>query len=682
MKKVFLREKKIWVDETPVFPLSGEVHFWRLDPDMWLPILKRVKEMGLNMVATYVCWEFHEIAPGKYDFQGRTKPQRNLIQFLDLLKEQGLWVFLRPGPYIYSEWRNGGVPDRVARFHRLHPTFQDEARTYMQAVVEVTRSYLASQGGNILLWQADNEIDLWPHWYTESLGLGKQPGLFQEFLRQKYGDIQLLNEAWRAQYQTFEEARAVSRMFVNDPVLMARYLDFVRFQHDYVNRVAAWAVNTYRELGVDVPIVLNTYSGVGTQQWGALETIADLVGPDIYPSVEFNQRPVEHRNFLEAVRYTRTYSRLPYIPEFEAGIWHDWLPDVGALPPNHYRLMGLSALMAGAAGWNWYMLVNRDNWYQSPINERGYTRPNLYKEFSQIVDLYERLDPTTLSKVVSSAVTFSPSQRASERPGQALLQAFYDADIDYEFFDLEGEAECSLPILFYSGGNWLPAKAQQRLAHYVERGGHLVLLGVFPYLDETLLPCNLLNIPHPDGVVNGLMEMPLRLSWGLTVTSPWCYHFSSVPGEPIQAERLQMKDLPAEELSLQWNLQTGEKYTIGYTQRYGAGRVTMLGLAPSAELLNGVHHFFQIPIPVQSQTSGVLTALFQRGVHHYIIAVNAGNEEKTAMLRLDARCCSVKHGTARDMLTGEVRPFDFTASPTLSLPLGRKTGTVLSLEGA
>ncbi len=165
-------------------------------------------------------------------------------------------------------------------------------------------------------------------------------------------------------------------------MLLSRYHDSRVFLHDYVNQVAVWAVGIYKSLGVDVPIMLNTYSGVGTQLWSELEQVVDIVEPDIYPSREFKFRGSgEHRHVLEAVRYTRSYSKLPYIPEYEAGIWHDWLDEVSALPPNHYRVICILALQVGAVGWNWYMLVNRDNWYQSPINTWGRVCPALFGDF-------------------------------------------------------------------------------------------------------------------------------------------------------------------------------------------------------------------------------------------------------------------------------------------------------------
>jgi hypothetical protein len=676
MPEVKIAERKLWVGDVAVPLISGEVHYWRLNPQNWRVVLQRVKEMGISVVATYVCWDFHEISPGKYDFTGETDPSRNLIGFLDLLTEDGFWIIFRPGPYIYSEWKNGGAPDHAAKYHRLDPSFLESAENYMAAVTEVAKPYLATNGGRIVLWQSDNEIDPWPHLYTEELGLASKSGPFQEFLREKYVEVDRLNQAWESDYETFDEARAVTEMFLNDSILMSRYTDYRSFIHWYVNKVASWGVDIYRALGVDVPVYLNTYSGVSTQRWADFEKIADLSGSDIYPSREFLYRANEHRNFLEAVRYSHAISKLPYIAEFQSGIWHDWLEDVGSLSADHYRLMCLSALLAGVAGWNWYMLVNRDNWYQSPINEWGRTRPEIFQAFQQAVGLFNDIDPTTLDKLTNTAVTYDPLQRSTERPGQELLQGLYDADIDYEFWDLS-QGTTDKEIAFYAGGNWLSATGQQRLVDYVEDGGHLVCIGAYPKLDEHLHPLNLLDVLAPEGIVSGSpTQMRLSIFDGNTVESPWVSNYRTVPGDAIVVNRLAVKNLPSEELTLQFDLQTGERYTIGYTVSRGKGKITVLGIQPSPELLVPIHKYVDVPITCRSLTAGVASALFQRAGNLYLIAVNPGAEEKFADIELALGTDMKSEWAARDIMTG--RDIGVVAeSMTISLP--RRGGTIIHL---
>ena len=412
-------------------------------------------------------------------FQVRLTPQRNLTGFLDLLTEMGFWIIIRPGPYIYSEWTNAGVPDEAARYHRLHPEFLHLASRYMESVVPVLKPYFATNGGRIILFQADNEIDPWHQWHTESLGLGQKSGLFHEFLEQRYNDVADLNRTWSSNYGSFDEARAVMFLPSDHDELLPRFLDFCRYKHWFVYKAAGWMVETYQTLGVDVPIYLNTYAHTSIQPWNELEEIASFIGPDLYPTNEFASRIDEHRIFMDSVRYARSYSRLPYICEFESGIWHGWHYEVGALKENHYRLMCLSALAAGIAGWNRYMLVNRDNWYMAPINEWGRVRPELFDVFQKIVKIFQQMDPTTAVRHTHTSVSFDNLQQAAGSTGQDLLTALYQADIDYDFYELM-DSDTKYPLLIYGGGKWLSEDSQQRLKRYIVEGGHLVCLGSYP----------------------------------------------------------------------------------------------------------------------------------------------------------------------------------------------------------
>jgi hypothetical protein len=682
MSHVKINSKQLQVGDQTIPLLSGEVHYWRLEPDAWRPSLARVREMGLSTVATYICWDYHQLPDGRFDFHGRTNPRRNLVAFLDLLTEEGFWIILRPGPYIYSEWRNNGVPDEAAQYHRLHPTFLEMARRYMAAVYDIACPYFATNhhNGRVILFQADNEIDPWPHRYTEQLGLGSTPGPFHDFLRERYRDTAALNAAWDSDYTSLNEARAVRLMQPDHPTRMRRYLDFARFQHWYVTKAAEWSVNTYRELGVDLPIYLNTYSGVGTQSWAELAETADLIGSDIYPTQGFQGWPNEHRNFLDAVRYGRTCSPLSYIAELESGIWDEWLADVGVLTPNHYRLMCLSALLAGVAGWNWYMLVNRDNWYLAPINEWGRKRLHLFETFKQIVALYGELQPPTLNKLTSTAVTYNTLQRATVRPGQPLLQAIYDADIDYEFWDVE-RSDSNPPILFYAGGGWLSAAAQERLRQYTTKGGHLVCVGEIPYLDDGLRPHNALDMREPNGIVSGAPGnwlLAVRLNGTkITLASSWLFNYDTVPGEPVTAIRLPTGQLTAEENLLQANLEAGTTYTIGYSQTIGQGRLTIIGMEPSPPLLLALHNVYGLPVPIYSSTPGIKTAIFQRDQAHYLLAVNTGTESKTAEVILHPRYVPTGDYMVSNLLTGKEEAQALNSLLYLNIPA--KDGTAVRL---
>lgn len=691
MISVRIAEKRLCVGGEAMPLLSGEMHFWRLDPACWPRILGRLQELDLRIVSTYVCWDHHELKPGHYDFDGRTSPTRNLLGFLDLAADRGFYVVLRPGPYIYGEWDQAGVPAHAARYHRLHPEFLAAAENWMAAVVGAARPYLATRGGPIALWQADNEPDPWPQYYGAQLGLGEQPGIFQTFLRQRYGDIAALNAAWETRLDDFDQARAIIHPLLTERGYLNRYLDFCRFRHWYSHRVATWAVQRYRALGVDVPIYLNGYPSVEVQNWRELEAAGDFAGIDLYPTAGFSRDAEEHRQFMQGIRLIHGYSALPFISEFEAGVWYGWHHGTGVLPPKHYRFLALSALLAGAAGWNWYMLVERDNWLMSPINSRGAARPELFEVFRQIVALYRELDPPSLRKVAACAVALDVLRQAAwiERSDSPVLGGLHAAGLDYCCYDVDalptgpGLGDPPMPaLLFYGGGRWLNRAAQERLRSYVAAGGRLVFFQDQPWQDDALTPCNLLALPEPVSILTAAHPQRLRLLLGdemPVISTPAFFVYESVSGSPIYAERISEPPRTDEEFGLQANLPIGERHIVGYRRPLGAGEMICLGVTPAPEVLLALHRWLQAPIPCRCRVPGVSIALFQRGDAFYLIAVNNGPQDCDAAVALAPAYVVPGRYRSRNVVSGEVQLADLCIQDHVLLHLPGKDGTIVQL---
>ena len=156
MTTVNVHDGQIFVGQEGVCLISGEMHYWRVDSDNWQAVLSAIKELGIKTIATYIPWQHHEINENTFDFIGKTRGSRNLQGFLELVGENGLWLLIRPGPYIYAEWLNAGVPDRVIQYNKLHPSFKNAAQSYVEAVCKILKPYLATHGGPIVALQADN----------------------------------------------------------------------------------------------------------------------------------------------------------------------------------------------------------------------------------------------------------------------------------------------------------------------------------------------------------------------------------------------------------------------------------------------------------------------------------------------------------------------------------------------
>ncbi|KAL5753468.1 hypothetical protein ACOSP7_023646 [Xanthoceras sorbifolium] len=139
---------------------SGSIHYPRSTPQMWPSLIEKAKEGGLNVIQTYVFWNLHEPQPGQYDFSGRY----DLVKFIKEIQSQSLYVALRIGPFIESEWTYGGfpfwlhdVPDIVYRSD--NEPFKFYMQNFTRKIVELMKSegLYASQGGPIILSQIENE---------------------------------------------------------------------------------------------------------------------------------------------------------------------------------------------------------------------------------------------------------------------------------------------------------------------------------------------------------------------------------------------------------------------------------------------------------------------------------------------------------------------------------------------
>jgi beta-galactosidase len=146
------------LDGKPLQMISGEMHYTRIPREYWRERMKMAKAMGLNTIATYVFWNVHEPMPGKYDFTGNN----DIAEFVRIAKEEGLWVVMRPSPYVCAEWEFGGYPwwllkDKNLKVRSKDAAFVNAYRSYMMEVGKQLAPLQVNHGGNILMVQLENE---------------------------------------------------------------------------------------------------------------------------------------------------------------------------------------------------------------------------------------------------------------------------------------------------------------------------------------------------------------------------------------------------------------------------------------------------------------------------------------------------------------------------------------------
>lgn len=153
-----LSDAAFMLDGKPFQMISGEMHYPRIPREAWRARMKMAKAMGLNTIGTYIFWNLHEPQKDQFDFKGAN----DIAAFVKIAQEEGLWVILRPSPYVCAEWEFGGYPywlqnEKGLTVRSTEPQYIEEYRKYINAIGKQLAKYQINHGGNILMVQLENE---------------------------------------------------------------------------------------------------------------------------------------------------------------------------------------------------------------------------------------------------------------------------------------------------------------------------------------------------------------------------------------------------------------------------------------------------------------------------------------------------------------------------------------------
>ena len=153
-----IRDNGFFLDGQPFQVISGSIHYFRVVPEYWRDRLLKLKAMGCNTVETYIPWNFHEARKGVFDFTG----MRDVEAFVRLAQELGLWVILRPTPYICGEWEFGGLPAWLLREDGIRlrcsdPRYLRHVMDYYDELMPRLVPLQVTHGGPVLMMQVENE---------------------------------------------------------------------------------------------------------------------------------------------------------------------------------------------------------------------------------------------------------------------------------------------------------------------------------------------------------------------------------------------------------------------------------------------------------------------------------------------------------------------------------------------
>lgn len=147
-----------YLDGEPFQIISGAFHYFRTVPEYWQDRLEKCKAFGLNTVETYIPWNLHEPKKGVFRFDGILDIER-FIRMADAL---GLYVIIRPSPYICAEWEFGGLPGWLLaedgmKLRTSYAPFLEAVQEYYRILLPKITPYQVDRGGNVIMMQVENE---------------------------------------------------------------------------------------------------------------------------------------------------------------------------------------------------------------------------------------------------------------------------------------------------------------------------------------------------------------------------------------------------------------------------------------------------------------------------------------------------------------------------------------------
>ena len=180
-------EKSLFIRGERVMIFAAEFHPYRLPvPSLWTDIFQKIKAMGFNTVSFYINWSLLEGTQGVF----RAENIFSIEAFVDAAKQAGMYLLVRPGPYIAAESTGGGMPGWVQRVpgslrtndmsfldatnkyeNTPYPDILGPTLTSASYIANVAGTLSAAQitnGGPVILWQVENE-------YTNGLRFPEKP---------------------------------------------------------------------------------------------------------------------------------------------------------------------------------------------------------------------------------------------------------------------------------------------------------------------------------------------------------------------------------------------------------------------------------------------------------------------------------------------------------------------------
>ena len=527
-----LVNNKFVIGRDEFLPFSAEIHYFRVPKRYWSICFDRIKKAGFRIISSFVPWNLHEERLGEFDFQGMDNPFKDLIVFLELAREFGFKIILKPGPWIKSEWPGGGLPQYIfldesliardgsgglllakndagvrASYQPsyLHPKYLSHIRRFMTGLVEAIQNYIFPKGP-VFLIQLDNEIDFGGNYKLfeadyNSYVISK---LYPSFLESKYESAKNLPACY-GKVRSFSAITPPVELILKKTGHLILYFDWLEFKGKMLEEYISALKDRCESLGVgcmfSVTMPLSQDFSIPVP-WEKIRGDRTILGTTINYSDDFNQ--VSRR-----LRLTKNLTGYSWSPQLAIGEPQNAQEARRPIDYRKQRFLVIASLAAGLKGLNYYMFVGRDRWIGSALGEDGTVNQNY--DMIRRINLAANVISLSSTKSISTVAIglYKPYQWYSEVTdggefayvNDLISQTFRQlpADLsglnfDYEIYDLDVEDNFDgIKLMFVPTAEYMSEKIQDKLANLVSKGMIVVFVGLIPRFNMLFKPTRLLS---------------------------------------------------------------------------------------------------------------------------------------------------------------------------------------------
>ncbi len=517
-------------------PFSAEMHYFRIEKRYWSICFERIKRAGFKIIASAVPWNVHQTPDKHFDFAGLTDPKKDLIVFLELAREFGFKVILRPGPWVAGQIKYGGLPRHIFSdlkfFARdasgqelelpddcgveggylpsyMHKNFQFHMRNYFKTLIEVTKNYVHPRGPVFMV-----ELD-----YETSYGRQLHPGsadynpdvvreFYPPFLEERYEEIKKLNQAYKEKNADFASVEPPRKFEDLDIKEYPKALDWMRFRQHMLREYLEIVEEIFKSYTVEPLIVRSLYFRPGD-----ILPAFDLVPEDRQPFLGTNVFP-HHGNYFDLTvkaRYLLAEHGFAFASSFVSGAAATDPRREEAISPvrNNARRFYLSAsISAGFGGLNHYMFVDRDHWYGAPLHSDGTVSDGyeIVSRFNQrITEIgLEQMEFKNDIAVVGNRFYYWLAELEGGKNFAYVNRLLDDSVVGFcrdlmrlklNFGVRENRTWQNMndyKLLFIPTTEVMSETDQEAIIELVKDGANVILCGLMPRYDENLKDCSVL----------------------------------------------------------------------------------------------------------------------------------------------------------------------------------------------